>query len=153
MNEITYTYILLIILILSFVFNPFLKKNASVNLNPDEYLLINHFLITIIIILYAIYLISYNKCDLNCLKKLNYKEILWSIIAAITTVMGSIALIILIQREEISFIMPNVQPIVILIGAVVGYLIFNESMRTMKVFGILLIILGAFMINYDKLKY
>ena len=150
-NDIYYTYFLLFLLILSFLFNPFLKKKMIGKLNPHEYLLLNHFLITIIIVLYGIYLLSYGSCDINCLKKLNYNDILWAIIAGITTVIGSIVFIILIQREEITFIMPNVQPIVILLGALIGYYLFNESMHTMKVFGILLIIVGAFMINYDKL--
>jgi uncharacterized membrane protein len=151
MNDIYYTYFLLFLLILSFLFNPFLKKKVLGKFNAHEYLLFNHFLITIIIIIYGIYLLSYGSCDLNCLKKLNYEDIFWAILAGVTTVIGSIVFIILIEREEITFIIPNVQPIIILLSAIIGYYLFNESMRSMKVFGILLIILGAFMINYDKI--
>lgn len=120
-------------------------------LNPHEYLLLNHFLVTIIIIIYGIYLFSNGYSNINSLKKLNYINIFWAIIAGITVVIGSVAFIILIDREEITFIMPNVQPIVILLGAVIGYYLFNESMNTIKVLGILLIVIGAFMINYEKL--
>jgi uncharacterized membrane protein len=150
MNDIYYTYFLLFLLILSFLFNPFIKKKVIEKMNSHEYLLFNHFLITMIIIIYGIYLLSYGSCDFNCLKKLNYNDILWAILAGITTVIGSIVFIILISREEITFIMPNVQPIVILLGAVIGYYLFDESMHSIKVFGIVLIVLGAFMINYDK---
>ena len=151
MNDIYYTYFLLLLLILSFLFIPFLKKKLVEKLNPHEYLLLNHFLVTIIIIIYGIYLFSNGYSNINSLKKLNYINIFWAIIAGIIVVIGSVVFIILIAREEITFIMPNVQPIVILLGAVIGYYLFNESMSTLKVLGILLIVIGAFMINYEKL--
>ena len=78
------------------------------------------------------------------------KEILWSIAAAVTGIIGSLVLIMLVQRDEVSFIMPNVQPIVILIGSILGYFVFKESMGLFKTIGILLIVCGAFCINYDK---
>ena len=151
MNDIYYTYFLLLLLILSFLFIPFLKKKFVEKLNPHEYLLLNHFLVTIIIIIYGIYLFSNGYSNINSLKKLNYINIFWAIIAGIIVVIGSVVFIILIAREEITFIMPNVQPIVILLGAVIGYYLFNESMNTIKVSGILLIVIGAFMINYERL--
>lgn len=151
MNDIYYTYFLLFLLIFSFLFIPFLKKKMIEKLNPHEYLLLNHFLVTIIIIIYGIYLFSNGYSDISSLKRLNYYDIFLAIIAGISVVIGIVAFIILIDREEITFIMPNVQPIVILLGAIIGYYLFNESMNTMKVFGILLIIVGAFMINYGKL--
>jgi len=150
MNDIQYTYFLIGLLVLSFVFNPFMKKKATGSLNAHEFLIINHTLITFLIILYGIYLIYYNKCDIQCFKKLSSKEIIWGIGGAITSIIGSIALIMLLQKDEVSFIMPNVQPIVIVIGALVGYFIFNESMGKYKVAGISLIIFGALAINYDK---
>ena len=66
MNDIQYTYILIGLLILSFVFNPFFKKKATGKLNSHEFLIVNHTLITILIILYGIYLMYYNKCDITC---------------------------------------------------------------------------------------
>ena len=80
------------------------------------------------------------------------KQVLWGIFAAIIGMIGSLALIMVIQRDEITFIIPNIQPLVILIGALVGYFMFKESMRTFKIIGIILIICGAFCINYDKIK-
>ena len=58
----------------------------------------------------------------------------------------------LVSRDEVTFIMPNVQPIVLLIGAIIGYFIFNESMRFYKILGIFLVVIGAVFINIDKIK-
>jgi drug/metabolite transporter (DMT)-like permease len=80
------------------------------------------------------------------------KEIMWSVFAGFIGIVGSVSLIAVIQLDEITFIMPNIQPIVILIGAILGYYVFNESMGVYKMIGIILIILGAFCVNYDKLK-
>ena len=46
-----------------------MKKIACKNINANEYLLLNHILLTIVVILYASYLFYYNKCNVNCLKK------------------------------------------------------------------------------------
>lgn len=147
------TYFLIGLVITSFVLNPFGKKKASKNLTSEEYFMINQVLITGIVIIYAIYLFSNNKCDINCLRKITTSQFWWAIFSAVIGVVGSIALIMLIQRDEITFIMPNIQPVVILIGAIIGYFFFSESMRKYKVIGIILILLGALSINYDKLKY
>lgn len=152
MNELFYKYFLIGIIVISFVLNPFAKKQASKNLKPNEYFFINQLIIISLAILYFIYLSFNNQCDINCIKKMNNKEILWSVFAGIIGIIGSIALITIIQLDEISFIMPNIQPIVILIGAALGYYIFNESMGLFKIIGIILIIIGAFCVNYDKIK-
>lgn len=151
-KEMKYTYFLMLILVLSFVINPFLKKTAANNIGANEYMIINHVLITLLIILYAVYLFYYNKCDLTCLKKFSKKQILFAVLAAATSIFGSIALIMLIQRDEVTFIIPNVQPIVIMLGALLGYFFFSESMGSYKVIGIILVVVGALFINYDKLR-
>ena len=150
MKNLFYTYFLIGIIVFSFVLNPFSKKEASQNLNPHEYFMINHLIITLLVIVYGIYIVYNNKCDINCLKKMSNKQVFWGIFSAIIGMIGSLALIMVIQMDEITFIIPNIQPLVILIGALVGYFIFKESMRTFKIIGIILIICGAFCINYDK---
>ena len=146
------TYFLLGLVIISFVLNPFSKKKASSHLTSQEYFLVNHFMITILAVIYGIYLLYNQKCDINCLKKMTRGEVIWSIFAAFLGIIGSVALIMLIQRDEITFIMPNVQPIVILIGAIIGYFAFQESMSIIKITGIAFILFGAVFINYDKIK-
>ena len=152
MDNLFYKYFLLGLIILSFVLNPFAKKQASKNLKSSEYFLVNQIIIVTLVIFYSIYLFYNNHCDINCIKKMSSKEIMWSVFAGFIGIIGSVALIAVIQLDEITFIMPNIQPIVILIGAVLGYYVFNESMGTYKMIGIILIILGAFCVNYDKFK-
>ena len=145
-----YTYFLIVLLVLSFTLNPFFKKKASNKVAANEYFLLNHIIISIFLVLYFVYLFSYKKCNLNCLKSLSRKEVIWAFLAGFTSIAGGIILISLVQKEDISYIIPNVQAIVIGLGAVIGYTMFHEHFDRFKLFGIMLIILGVLAINYSK---
>jgi len=152
MNNLFYTYFLIGIIIFSFVLNPFSKKKASKNLTSQEYFMVNQFMVTILVIVLGIYFFYNNKCDFKCLQKMSNKEVSWAILSSILGIMGSLAFITLIQQEDISFIMPNIQPLVILLVSIIGFFLFKESMGIFKIIGIILIICGSFFINYDKIK-
>jgi uncharacterized membrane protein len=83
---------------------------------------------------------------------MNKSELFWMIMSVIIGTIGALVFIILVQREEVSFILPNMQPLVILIISIIGYFFFKESMSYCKIAGIILIIFGAIFINYDRIK-
>ena len=149
-SQLQFTYILIVLLVISFTFNPFFKKKASKNITSQEYLIINHTLVTILIVIYFIYLLYNNKCDWRCFSKLSKTEYLWAVGSAVIGVAGAIILVSLIKRDEITFFIPNVQALVIIVGAVVGYFLFQESMNIYKGIGILLAAAGVFMMNYGR---
>lgn len=151
MDKNIFTYILIILVILSFVFNPFMKKKAAISLSATEFLIFNHFLITILLILYILLMIFSNKLNIKFYNKLSYKEIYWCLFASIISIIGSLAFIYLLQNEDVTFIMPNIQPIVLILTAIFGYLIFKEKIGLYKMIGYILIILGFLFINYEKL--
>jgi len=82
---------------------------------------------------------------------MNKSEIFWMMMSVIIGTIGALVFIMLVQREEISFIMPNIQPLVILIISIIGYFFFQESMSQCKIVGIAFIILGAIFVNYDRI--
>lgn len=146
------TYFFLFLLVFFWTVNPFMKKNASQKLTSGEYLIFNHALCTIIVIVYLIYLLKYNKCDINCLQKLNNRDIIFSILAAITTIGASLVLIHLVQNNNVSYIIPQIQPLVILSTVMTGYLFFGETVESHKIIGIGLIIAGLYVINNTQKK-
>jgi len=148
-----YSYILICLLILSFTLNPILKKTASKNVNSNEFLIIYHFIASAMILVYIGYQIYNEKCSIYCFKKLNKNDYIYTVLACITGIAGSLLLLHLIKIEEISYIMPNVQGIVIAIGAILGYYMYNETMDKYKIGGVVCIIVGVIAINYSKLKY
>ena len=141
----------MVLLILCFTINPFIKKYASKNVTSYEYTFIYQIFIVVFIILYSIYLLQTKSCDLACYKKMSLKELLWTILAVITGMFGSTLLLYLIKMDDVSYLIPNAQGIVILLGSLIGYFIFNEAFDNYKIFGILLIFFGILSINYGKL--
>jgi multidrug transporter EmrE-like cation transporter len=150
-NIMVSSYILMVLLIICFTINPFIKKHASSNVTSYEYTFIYQIFIVVFIVLYSIYLIQTKACDLTCYKKMKVKDIVWTILAVITGMVGSTVLLYLVKMDDVSYLIPNVQGIVILLGAAIGYFIFNESFDTFKFIGILLIFFGIISINYGKL--
>ena len=144
------TFLLLLLLVIFWTVNPFMKKNASQKLSSGEYLIFNHVLCTIRVIIYFIYLMKYNQCDITCLQKLTSKDIIYSLLAAITTIGSSLVLINLVQNNNVSYIIPQIQPLVILSTVITGYLFFEEIVETQKILGIGLIIGGLYVINQSN---
>jgi len=145
------SYSLIILLVLCFTINPFIKKYASKNVSSYEYIFIYQIFIVAFIFVYSIYLLQTNCCQINCYKKMSNKEMLWTVLAVISGMFGSIIMLNLVKRTDVSYLIPNIQGIVILLGALIGYFIFKESFNKFKIIGIILIFLGILSINYGKL--
>ena len=153
MEKIYLTYFLLVIIIFSYSINPFIKQQLVSKLDSNEYTIINQNFVFILTILYFIYSSYYENLNITkAYQKLNSNDLFIGILSAIITFLGAFVFTMLIKGEEISYIMPNIQPIVILIGSVIGYYIYNERMNYIKAAGIMSIVFGSFLINYDKIN-
>ena len=142
-------YFYLLLIILRWTLNPFIKKKVLKNnkINSDEYFAINHTFVTIIILVYLYFLFTNKKCDYNCFKKLNIYDYLYIFVGSITSILGARLLLTLIQFKEVSYLVSSIQPLVISLTLIVGYLFFNENISLLKLLGITLIISGLICIN------
>ena len=64
-----------------------------------------------------------------------------------TTVISSIVLIWLLKHNEATYIIPQLQPAVLVLTLIIGTCIFNEKITSNKIIGIILIIFGIYSIN------
>ena len=144
------THLLIILLVICWTINPFFKKLSAKNLNSEEFMFFNHFLCSIIIILYFIYLLYNKQYNIKCIKKLTRYELIYSLLGALLTVSSSLILIKLLKENNASFIIPQIQPLVIFLTILVGYIIFKEDLDNYKILGGILIIFGIFVINKKK---
>ena len=100
---------------------------------------------------YFIYLIYNGKCNIiSKIKNNKFKELFYSFLAAIVTVISSIVLMNLLKRKNASYLIPHIQPVVIILTLFLGYFMFNENLNYKQVFGGFLIVLGLFVINKNK---
>ena len=142
--------ILLIVVILCWTINPFLKKHIGKKMNPEENMMINHIVISIFLWIYFIYLIRNGNISNNCIRKLDKKDITCLLGSSISTIIASFLLTYLLTNHDASDIIPNLQPIVILCTIFVGYFVFNETINVYKICGTLTIVFGLFIFNKGK---
>ena len=116
-------------------------------LSPNESLVFNKLLSATIIVGYLVYLLCNKKCDFSKLKDLTKKEIIYIFMSAILTFISAIALINLLQRENISYLIPQIQPLIILLTMCVGYFIYKENITYYQILGGGLIITGVYFLN------
>jgi uncharacterized membrane protein len=140
-------FLYILIIVLCWTFNPFLKKTVMKKMTASEYFVVNHFVITIFVLFYFFYLFNNGKCDINCLMNLEKKEVAFLILAAITTIIATVILLYLINLKDVSYVIAHIQPVVIALTVIVGYMFFSENITKTKIFGISLVILGLVLMN------
>ena len=147
MNNILYVYIGIIVL--CWTLNPFIKKIVlkSKKLNTDEYFIINHIFVSIILGIYVYSLFKKKKCSWLCLTKLDKYDYLYISMGALTSILGARLLISIIKTEEISYLIAHIQPMIIALTFLISYMFFSEHVTPIKVIGISLIILGLIFLN------
>ena len=151
MELIVLTYFILVIL--CWTFNPFIKKIVMKKgkINTDEYFVINHLVITAILIVYFVYLFNTRKCNTNCLKSLDRYDAVYILLGAITSILGARLLLSIINYTDVSYMVAHVQPIVISLTFIIGYLFFSEQVTIYKLIGVSLVILGILFLNKKSL--
>ena len=74
------------------------------------------------------------------------------VIGGITTILSTLMLVYLVSSTEVSYVMGNVQPIVISLSIILGYLFFKEKLGLTKLLGLTFIIVGLVLINKAKIE-
>ena len=130
-------------------FNPFIKKVVMKKgkLNTDEYFIINHLVVTIILVGYFIYLFKQRKCKTECIKSLDRIRYFLYITWSCNKYFEAKLLLTLIQQNDVSFMVANIQPIIIALSFIIGYMFFSENINSYKIIGVGLVILGIIFLN------
>jgi uncharacterized membrane protein len=142
-----HTIILIILLVTCWTLNPFLKRQMAGKLAANEYMIFNHSLCTILIVLYVAYLLMNKQYDIKPLQDLSRTDILVGFIGAFITVVSSVVLISLLQNNEASYIIPHVQPCIIVLTLIIGYFFYGEDISRNKLIGTGLIAMGLVFMN------
>lgn len=141
-------YIPLIIIILIWTFNPYLKKIVLRDLNKYEYLFINTVCYCLITLLFGICLIKNKKIHLNNIKNLSFYNYSLILLTSFTSLLASLLLLYLITKKDVSYIIPHIQSVVIMLSSIIGYYFFYEQLNKYKCSGIFFIIMGLWLMNF-----
>ena len=145
----TISYIYIFVIVLCWTLNPFIKKIVlkSKKLNTDEYFILNHLVVTLILGFYFLYLFKKKKCSPNCFRNLDKYDYIYITLGAITSILAARLMVSIIKSEDISYLVANIQPMVIGLSFVIGYIFFSENITISRVIGTTLIILGLIFMN------
>lgn len=146
-------YIAMAIIVLCWVLTPFLRKIVLKKVSSFDFLLLTHSIVMLFILLAILVMKIKNrknfKLDFSSMDK---KDILVLILASIGTFVSSLLLIWLLKYNEATSIMPQLQPLVILLTILAGVFVFKENVNLMEWVGVAFIICGVFILNKFKTK-
>jgi uncharacterized membrane protein len=142
-----------ILVIICWTFNPFIKKIVlkKGHINIDEYFVINHFIVTAILIVYFIFLFNNRRCRSDCINSLDRYDVMYILLGAITSILGARLLLSIISYSDVSYMVAHIQPLVIALIFIIGYIFFSETITVYKLIGVSLIILGILFLNKKSL--
>lgn len=149
-----FIYLVMCLVVFSWVMTPFLKKIVLKKIASIDLLIYTNIVVLFYIFFTFIILkVKYpGKYNFNSIYNLNKKEIIVLFCSALLTYLASISLIWLLKYNDAIKIMPQLQPVVIILTILVGVFIFKENITFNETIGIIFIIIGVFIINISKYK-
>lgn len=148
-------FILLLLCITFISLNVFFKKVIIKYITLEEYMIGITIFVPIVIIFYFLIrfgLIRDKKLDIKLFEKINKNNniILLLIGTAIITVSANLILVELLKRKNVSYLVPHIVGFSLILSIILAYLLFEEKIDWKMFLGIILIILGVFVINCSK---
>ena len=140
--------ILLTILTFCWGMQPFFKKFPLKKISSIEFYCIEYLFYMIPIGIYFMYL--YNKNHLSCFKKINRKDIFYFVLIVITGTIGGVTFAQLLKQNNASYVIPSVQPLIIIFTLIFGYFIFMEKIDIYQILGTIMVVCGIILINLKK---
>ena len=124
-----------------------LKKKITKFLDPLEYLFINTFAVSLVTLMIFLYSLRYKRFLLIVLEKLDNSCIYWILFGVLITIFSSYILLILLSQYDAGYIIPHVQPLVIVFTVLTGVILFNEKINRYSIMGIPCIVSGLLLLN------
>ena len=129
---------------------PFMKRHAIGDLTSSEYFVVNFILTATLAAMYWAYLVHGKYAAVNVFRQMKGVQICYAVAAALLSVIGAIGLIYLVKHYEVSHILPQIQPMVLVLTVMVGFCMFGERLTCMKAVGVGLVVAGVWLINRAK---
>ena len=149
------TFIAMTLLILGWTIIPFLKKIPLERITPISFLLFNHVTVGVLLCFYLIYLLyhgKFTKTVVSQYNSLSTREILFIVIISIIGLITGIAWISLIKNNYVSYVIPHIQPIILMLTLILSYFFFKEPINRYHIAGSFLVVSGLVLINLGKMK-
>ena len=141
-------YLLLLIIVICWTLQPFFKKVPLKKITSKEFYILSHIIYSIPIFIYILFMIYYNK--FNFLDSLDKRDYMFLVLVVIVGLIGGLVFAELLKNNNASYVIPHVQPLIIVSTLFLGYYLFNESINWKHIIGTSLVVLGLLVINYGN---
>jgi uncharacterized membrane protein len=89
-----------------------------------------------------------NKFNMDNIYNITKKQLIYCILAALTSVFATLVFIKLLENDNVTFIIPQSYPIIIILTLIIGYLLFNETLSNKKMVGGIIVVIGYLIIHF-----
>ena len=147
------TIIAMTLLILGWTIIPFLKKFPLEKITPISFLLFNHVTVGLLLAFYLLYLFltgKFTNTVVSQYNNLSSGEMIFIVIISMIGLITGISWISLIKNNYVSYVIPHIQPIIIMLTIVLSYFLFKEPINRYHIAGSVLVISGLVLINIGK---
>ena len=145
-----YNYLSLGILIFTWSLNPFIKKKVLNDISVVDFYCLS---VMVVAILSLFYILFYNldNTKKSILKIVRTPTLSLIFIGTILlSMISGLAFHYLIQKNDATYIIPQLQPIVMILLLLWGYFVFNEKIDKNRGIGIVAVAVGIWFIQYKS---
>ena len=132
----------------------FFIKDITNYLSKIEIIVISHIIWDIFIFSYMGYIWLFNRTKatsfINNIKNLPNKYKYYLLSLTIIGIISQLSYFTLLKKNNVSIIIPILNGLSNVFILLIAYLFFKEKITCVKVIGILLVILGIYLINYEE---
>lgn len=140
----------LVVIVIFWSINPFLKKNITNKLSSIEYSFGSNIIIITLLTLYILYNNNYTKNSIirfDFYNKLNNKELILLFVSVCCTLIPSILFIKALRIMEVSYVNAFTNSMSIVLASAIGIYFFNETINRNVFLGISSILLGISLLS------
>ncbi len=129
---------------------PFFRKDVLQTLNNEEFLFINTLMISVLIILYTLYMYMTKRSTLNVFSKLktfSFAQIVFLIALAFITFISTVSIFQVSKEFNTQNLNALVKTMTTVFALFIGVTFYNEQYTATQIYGIIITIVGIYLIT------
>ena len=129
---------------------PFFRKDVLQTLNNEEFLFINTLMISLLIIVYTLYMYITKKTTLNItskLKSFSFIQIVFLLALAFITFISTVSIFKISSEFNTQNLNALVKTLTTVFALFIGVTFYNEQYTATQIYGIIITIVGIYLIT------
>ena len=129
---------------------PFFRKDVLQTFNNEEFLFVNTLMISILIIVYTLYMHITKKSNLSIVKKLktfSFSQIAFLIGLALITFVSTVSIFKISNEFNTQNLNALIKTLTTVFALFIGVTFYNEQYTATQIYGIIITIIGIYLIT------